>query len=211
LFVELHTILYKLLTNPFQMFRKFTTLAVLTLTLTACSMSSSVVTNEGTPTIVTTDIQENGDLNPTLTMHTNYGDIVTEMYQNEVPEMAKNFLELAKAGNYNDVPFHRIIPGFVVQGGDFTNKNGSGGHSYLGEGTVIDGEYDETVSSNLRGTLSYANRGPETNGSQFFINLQDNIGLDHDKEPLTSQHPVFGKVVEGMDVVDKIAEYTPGS
>lgn len=193
------------------MFRKFTTLAVLTLTLTACSMSSSVITKEGVPTILTVEVQDNGELNPTLTMHTNYGDIVTEIYQNEVPEMAKNFLELSKEGNYNDVPFHRIIPGFVVQGGDFTAKNGTGGHSYLGPGTVLDGEYDENVSSNLRGTLSYANRGPGTNGSQFFINLQDNIGLDHDKEPITSQHPVFGKVIEGMDVVDEIAGYVPSN
>ncbi len=169
-------------------------------------MTSSVITNEGTPTIVTVDIQENGDQNPTLTMHTNYGDIVTEIYQNEVPEMAKNFLELSKAGNYDDVPFHRIIPGFVVQGGDFTAKNGTGGHSYLGPDNELDGEYDEAVSSNLRGTLSYANRGPNTNGSQFFINLADNSNLDHDKEPLSSQHPVFGKVIEGMDIVDKIAE-----
>jgi peptidyl-prolyl cis-trans isomerase B (cyclophilin B) len=172
---------------------------------------SSTVTNTGTPEIVTIDIQENGDQNATLTMHTNYGDIITEIFENEVPEMAKNFLELSKADNYNNVPFHRIIPGFVIQGGDFTAKNGSGGHSYLGEGKELDGEYDSKVSSNLRGTLSYANRGPNTNGSQFFINLQDNVGLDHDKEPLTSQHPVFGKVIEGMSIVDKIAEYTPGS
>lgn len=192
------------------MLKKLTTLTVLTVLLTACTSMDddttyNYITNEGTPTIIGLDVQSHEEKNPTVTMRTNYGDIVTEIFEEEVPEMAKNFLELAKEGKYDNVPFHRIVPGFVIQGGDFTAKDGTGGHSYKGPGTVIPGEYNETVSSNLRGTLSYANRGPDTNGSQFFINLQDNVGLDHDKDPTSSQHPVFGKVVEGMDIVDKIA------
>lgn len=153
------------------------------------------------------------DENPTATLETSMGNIEIEIFANEVPEMAKNFIELAKEGNYDGTPFHRIVNTpvpFVIQGGDFTQKNGTGGHSYKGPGTVIDGEFDETVSSNVRGTLSYANRGPDTNGSQFFINLSDNLGLDHDKQPVSSQHPVFGKVIEGMSVVDEIASVEVG-
>lgn len=144
--------------------------------------------------------------NPIAVIETTMGDIQVEVFANEVPEMAKNFLELAKTGKYDGAPFHRVIPNFVIQGGDFTAKNGTGGHSYKGPGTVLDGEYDSKVSSNLRGTLSYANSGPDTNGSQFFINLKDNLPLDHDKDPRTSQHPVFGKVISGMQIVDAISE-----
>lgn len=145
--------------------------------------------------------------NPVVSVETSLGTFEAEIYQNEVPEMAKNFLELVKQGKYDNTPFHRVVnqpEPFVIQGGDFTNKNGTGGHSYKGPGTTLPGEFDDAISSNTRGTLSYANRGPDTNGSQFFVNLKDNLPLDHDKQPLTSQHPVFGKVVAGMDVVDAI-------
>ena len=134
------------------------------------------------------------------------GDIEIQLFTAEIPELSKNFIELTKEGKYDGAPFHRVIPGFMIQGGDFENKNGTGGYSYKGPGTQLPGEYDATVSSNLRGTLSMANSGPDTNGSQFFINLVDNSNLDHDKEPLSSQHPVFAKVIEGMDVVDAIAK-----
>lgn len=147
--------------------------------------------------------------NPTALIETNKGTIEVVIYQNEVPEMAKNFIELAKAGKYDNTIFHRVIgkpKPFVIQGGDFENRNGTGGYSYKGPGTELKGEFDDTISSNLRGTLSWANRGPDTNGSQFFINLADNTGLDHDKPPLTSQHPVFAKVINGMTVVDAIAQ-----
>lgn len=141
--------------------------------------------------------------NPIATMETTMGQLQIEIFQNETPELAKNFMTLAKDGKYNDVIFHRVIKDFMVQTGDFTNGDGTGGHSYLGIGQDLDGEYGG--GSNLRGTLSMANRGPDTNGSQFFINLVDNTFLDHDKDPLSSKHPVFGKVVQGMEVVDKIA------
>lgn len=142
--------------------------------------------------------------NPTAVIETSMGTIEAEIFQNEVPEMAKNFLSLAEEGKYDDVPFHRVIKDFMIQTGDFTNRNGTGGHSYKGPGTEIAGEFDENVSSNLRGTLSMANRGPDTNGSQFFINLVDNTFLDHDQGNPASQHPVFGKVTKGMDIVDAI-------
>lgn len=143
--------------------------------------------------------------NPIAVIETSLGTIEAEIYANEIPELSKNFIELAKQGKYDNVPFHRVIKNFMIQTGDFTNKNGTGGHSYKGPGQDLAGEYDEEVSSNLRGTLSMANRGPNTNGSQFFINVVDNTFLDHDKEPLTSQHPVFGKVISGMEVADAIS------
>jgi cyclophilin family peptidyl-prolyl cis-trans isomerase len=147
----------------------------------------------------------NNGPNPVAVIETNMGTIEAEIFANEIPELSKNFIELAKQGKYDNVPFHRVIKGFMIQTGDFTNKNGTGGHSYKGLGLDLPGEFDEKVSSNLRGTLSMANRGPNTNGSQFFINLTDNTFLDHDKEPVSSQHPVFGKVISGMEVVDAIS------
>ncbi|MDF2379377.1 MAG: peptidylprolyl isomerase [Candidatus Gracilibacteria bacterium] len=150
--------------------------------------------------------------NPIAEIETSMGTITVEVYRNEVPQLAKNFLTLAEEGKYDDVIFHRVIDGFMIQTGDFENNNGTGGHSYLGKGTELKGEFDEKISKNLRGTLSMANRGPDTNGSQFFINLIDNNFLDHDVAPFTSQHPVFANVVSGMDVVDKLAkvETQPG-
>ena len=143
--------------------------------------------------------------NPTAIIETSMGTIEAEIFQNEVPEMAKNFITLSEQGKYDGVPFHRVIKDFMVQTGDFTNRNGTGGYSYLGPDTEIPGQYDDKVSSNVRGTLSMANRGPDTNGSQFFINLADNTYLDHDKGNPSSQHPVFGKVTKGMDIVDAIS------
>ncbi|MDP3975483.1 MAG: peptidylprolyl isomerase [bacterium] len=136
-------------------------------------------------------------------LETDLGDIEIGFYENEVPEMAKNFIELAKAGKYDNTPFHRVVKDFVIQGGDFTNRSGTGGYSYKGPGTELAGEFHPSLS-NLRGSLSWANKGPDTNGSQFFINLKDNSNLDHDKAPLTSQHPVFAVVTKGMKVVEKI-------
>lgn len=170
------------------MFKK---LSLLLLTLLMTTSLAACSTNSGP--------------NPVAVIETNMGTIEAEIFANEIPELSKNFIELAKEGKFDNVPFHRVIKNFMIQTGDFTNKNGTGGHSYKGLGVDLPGEYDAAVSSNVRGTLSMANRGPDTNGSQFFINLVDNSFLDHDKEPRTSQHPVFGKVVSGMEVVDAIS------
>jgi peptidylprolyl isomerase len=131
-------------------------------------------------------------------LQTNQGDIIIELYDN-MPITAGNFENLVKQGTYDGVIFHRVIKDFMIQGGDPT---GTG----MGDSSIpsIKDEFVEG-SSNLRGTISMANRGPNTGSSQFFINLVDNTFLDWDKQPLTSKHPVFGKVIEGMDVVDKIA------
>ncbi|MEA3413977.1 MAG: peptidylprolyl isomerase [Nanoarchaeota archaeon] len=133
-------------------------------------------------------------------LETNHGDIVINLYK-DMPITAGNFEDLVKKGTYDGVIFHRIIPGFMIQGGDPT---GTG----FGDPSIpnIQDEFVES-HSNVRGTISMANSGqPNSGSSQFFINLVDNTMLDYDKQPLSSKHPVFGLVVEGMDVVDKIAK-----
>ncbi|MCD4770832.1 peptidylprolyl isomerase [archaeon] len=142
--------------------------------------------------------------NVKVKLETNHGDIVIELY-GDMPVTAGNFKELVEAGTYDGVIFHRVIDDFMIQGGDPT---GTG----MGD-PKIPKIKDEFVPghSNVRGTISMANAGPNTGSSQFFINLIDNSRLDYDKEPLTSKHPVFGEVVEGMDVVDKIAKVAVGA
>ncbi len=135
---------------------------------------------------------------------TNYGDIVIEMFDNS-PVTVGNFVGLVEKGTYDGVIFHRVIDDFMIQGGDPT---GTG----MGDANIpeIKDEYIEG-NSNVRGTIAMANRGPDTGSSQFFINLVDNSFLDWNKAPLASKHPVFGKVVEGMDIVDKIAKVSVGA
>ena len=126
-------------------------------------------------------------------LETNQGDIVIELYE-EMPITAGNFEKLVGEGFYDGVIFHRVIDNFMLQGGDPTGT-GRGGPGYN-----IEDEFTETdLDQNNRGTISMANAGPNTGGSQFFINLVNNNNLD-------GKHPVFGKVVEGMDVVDKIGK-----
>jgi peptidylprolyl isomerase len=136
--------------------------------------------------------------NKKVKLETNQGDIVLELYS-DMPITAGNFEKLVGEGFYNGVIFHRIIDGFMIQGGD-PEGTGMGGPGYEIKDEFVPGH------SNVRGTISMANAGPNTGGSQFFINLADNSQLDYDKEPLSSKHPVFGIVVEGMDIVDKIAK-----
>ena len=141
--------------------------------------------------------------NVKVKLETNVGDIVIELYS-DMPVTAGNFEKLVKEGFYDGVIFHRVIKNFMIQGGDPTGT-GSGGPGYQIKDEFVAGH------SNVRGTLSMANSGPNSGGSQFFINLVDNSFLDYDKEPLTSKHPVFGEVVEGMDIVDNISEAATSS
>src|SRR3989338_2988843 len=132
--------------------------------------------------------------NKTAVLETNYGTIKIELYSKEMPITAGNFEKLVREEFYDGVVFHRIIDGFMIQGGDPTGT-GAGGPGY-----EIKDEFTKTsLDKNDRGTISMANAGPNTGGSQFFINLVDNNFLD-------GKHPVFGKVVEGMDVMDSIAQ-----
>lgn len=133
-----------------------------------------------------------------VVLETNFGNIEISLYD-DMPITAGNFRDLTEKGFYDGVIFHRVIDGFMIQGGDPTGT-GSGGPGYTIKDEFVMGH------SNLRGTVAMANAGPNSGGSQFFINLVENSYLDWDKFPPTSKHPVFGEVVSGMDVVDKIAE-----
>ena len=128
-----------------------------------------------------------------VVLETTEGDIIIKLYS-DMPITAGNFEKLVSEGFYDGVIFNRVIEGFMIQGGDPTGT-GRGGPGYEIKDEFTRTEKDE----NNRGTIAMANAGPNTGGSQFFINLVDNNFLD-------GKHPVFGKVVEGMDVVDKIAK-----
>ena len=145
--------------------------------------------------------------NPIIILKTNKGDITLELTLDKTPKTAGNFLKLAREGFFDGTKFHRIIAGFVIQGGD-PNSKGDDKVSYGrgGPGYTIEDEFVSELS-NVRGTISMANTGqPNSGGSQFFINLMDNVGLDFDKPPEISRHPVFGKVISGMKVVNEIAK-----
>lgn len=146
--------------------------------------------------------------NPIARLETTAGTIAIELYEDVMPITAGNFAELVSNGFYDGIKFHRVIDGFMIQGGDPETKTdnvaryGTGGPGY----EIADEFVELDYLSNIRGTISMANSGPNTGGSQFFINLVDNVALDFDKQPLTSRHPVFGQVVEGMEIVDAIAK-----
>jgi cyclophilin family peptidyl-prolyl cis-trans isomerase len=132
-----------------------------------------------------------------VTFYTTLGDFEVLLYDTLKPITAGNFLDLVEQEFYDNVIFHRIISNFVIQGGDPTGT-GSGGPGY-----TIPDEFDPSLS-NLERTLSMANAGPNTGGSQFFINTVDNPQLDFDNPPFTSAHPVFGEVISGWDIVEII-------
>jgi len=156
------------------------------------------------------DITNN--MNPVAVLETNKGTVEIELFQNTMPITAGNFAKLVDEGFYDGIKFHRVIDGFMVQGGDPLTKTedtmryGTGGPGY----SIPDEHVSGKLLTNTRGTISMANSGPNSGGSQFFINLVDNSNLDFDKAPLSSKHPVFGQVIEGMDVVDAIAEVETG-
>jgi cyclophilin family peptidyl-prolyl cis-trans isomerase len=126
----------------------------------------------------------------TATLHTNHGAIALELYPDDAPKTVENFTKLAGEGFYDGVIFHRVIPDFMIQGGDPTGT-GSGGPGYMFE--------DEPNQHRVvRGVLAMANAGPNTNGSQFFIVTAESCPW------LDGKHTVFGRVTSGMEVVDEI-------
>ena len=138
------------------------------------------------------------------TLKTNKGDIKIEFFTEQAPNTVANFIKLAGEGFYNGTKFHRVIKGFMIQGGDPLTKDdskmalwGTGGPGYS-----FDDEINVNNENNI-GTISMANAGPNTNGSQFFINVAPNNFLD-------SKHTVFGKVVSGMEVVKIIENVKTG-
>lgn len=134
---------------------------------------------------------KNNNENSQVVLKTTLGDITIELYESTMPVTAGNFKSLVEKGFYDGIIFHRVIDGFMIQGGDPTGT-GMGGPGYK-----IKDEFNNT--KNDRGTISMANAGPNTGGSQFFINLVDNNFLDN-------KHPVFGKVIKGQEIVDQIAK-----
>jgi len=131
--------------------------------------------------------------NRTTTFNTSMGTFKIELFEDRAPITTKNFIDLAEKGFYNGVIFHRVIDGFMIQGGDPTGT-GRGGPGY-----TIKDEFHPTAKHDAAGVLSMANAGPNTGGSQFFITLGPTPHLDN-------KHAVFGKVVDGMDVVKKIGK-----
>ena len=155
-------------------------------------------------------------------IHTNHGDLEVQLFDQLAPKTVKNFVELAKKGYYDGVTFHRVIPDFMIQGGDPTGT-GAGGESIYGQ--AFEDEFSDQLF-NFNGALSMANAGPNTNGSQFFIvtneNLTTNLAdqmkaacypqavIDHyvangGTPWLDHHHTVFGQVVNGMKVAEEIS------
>jgi cyclophilin family peptidyl-prolyl cis-trans isomerase len=149
--------------------------------------------------------------NPTATFETSMGTFKVEVFLEEMPVTAGNFIELARSGFYDGLHFHRVIKNFMIQFGcphssdPNSSRAGTGGPP---NGTIADEHLENAKFSNKPGTLSMANTGqPNSGGSQFFINTADNAYLDW-FSPGPSKHPVFGKITDGMDVVQSI-EGTP--
>ncbi len=148
--------------------------------------------------IIKLNNEENMTKTTSATLHTNKGDITIEFYGEQAPNTVDNFIKLAGENFYNGVKFHRVIKGFMIQGGDPLTKDdskmdlwGTGGPGY---------KFGDEIGPNNKNdvdTIAMANAGPNTNGSQFFINVNANNFLD-------AKHTVFGKVVSGMDVVTMI-------
>jgi cyclophilin family peptidyl-prolyl cis-trans isomerase len=141
------------------------------------------------------------------TLATDKGEIEIDLFTESAPKTAANFVDLAKKGFYDEVVFHRVIPGFVIQGGDGqygkkskldTNRVGTGGPGYKFADEPVNGDY-------ARGAVAMANSGPNTNGSQFFICHQDLGGK------LPKNYTLFGQVTRGLDVVDAIAAGQTGA
>lgn len=127
----------------------------------------------------------------TATLHTNHGQIRVELHDDAAPKTVENFLKLVRDGFYDSVIFHRVVPDFMIQGGDPTGT-GTGGPGY---------EFEDEFNDHkvVRGAVAMANAGPNTNGSQFFIVTTKEASW------LDGKHTVFGRVTDGMEVVDKIS------
>ena len=174
----------------------------------------STNTTNTTPTTNTTETKKDGTMTDTnktdettdkssgssddmVVMETNMGTIKIKLYTDKAPITTTNFRELVEKNFYNGIIFHRVIDGFMIQGGDPTGT-GTGGSD-----NVIKDEFDPSLRHSKPGILSMANRGPNTGTSQFFILLAPQPHLD-------DRHAVFGEVVEGMDVVEKIGKTQTG-
>lgn len=160
-----------------------------------------VETNEAKEPVAANDnnvVTQTDITNMIATIQTNHGEIILEFFSTDAPATVDNFIKLAKDGFYNGTKFHRVIKGFMIQGGDPLTKDnalksqwGTGGPGYQFADEI------HANNQNNTGTIAMANSGPNTNGSQFFINVADNNSLD-------TKHTVFGRVTSGMEVVQAI-------
>jgi peptidylprolyl isomerase len=188
---------------------KLRELMVLTLTLllvfglSSCSSGSDDIMSS----VDESNSEEETMTNPIVVFETSKGEFELELFKDKMPITAGNFEKLVSEGFYDGTRFHRVIANFMIQGGDpqsadtsLRGRWGTGGPGYSIEDEHIAG----SELSNVRGSISMANSGPQSGGSQFFINVVDNSFLDWNKQPSSSKHPVFGKVVSGMDIVDSI-------
>ena len=154
-------------------------------------VDTNLITNNETGDV--NKLKDNNKKIMQATLKTNKGEITIEFDTTNTPKTSENFIKLAKEGFYNGTKFHRVIKDFMIQGGDPLTKDNSK-MDYWGTGGPGYKFADEITpnNKNMRGTISMANSGPNTNGSQFFINTKDNNFLD-------TKHTVFGKVISGMD------------
>lgn len=163
--------------------------------------STSSITNQQnqlTPqNTMESQTSDKGEMTKKAIIKTNKGTMEIALYTEKTPKTTQNFIDLAEKGFYNGLIFHRVIDGFMIQGGD-PKGNGTGGPGY-----TIDDEFDPALSHNKKGILSMANAGPNTGGSQFFITLVPTEYLD-------GRHAVFGEVIAGEDVLETIGKVETG-
>lgn len=152
--------------------------------------SSSRSVSQASSKAQTKEVQIDVSKTYTALLKTSEGDIKIQLNAKQTPITVNNFVSLARKNYYDNTVFHRVIKGFMIQGGD-PKGDGTGGPGYRFDDEPFEGEY-------TRGTIAMANAGPNTNGSQFFIMHQD--------YPLQKNYVIFGKVIEGLDTIDKIAE-----
>ncbi|MEK7646396.1 MAG: peptidylprolyl isomerase [Patescibacteria group bacterium] len=156
--------------------------------------SSIIATTSSTTSTITTSSSTPTSMN-TITIETTKGTIVFETFNSDAPKTVENFITLANDGFYNGVIFHRVISGFMIQGGDPTGTGmGGPGYKFADE---LNSATESYKRGYVRGTVAMANSGPNTNGSQFFIMHKDT--------PLPNAYTIFGRVISGMEVVDAIA------
>ncbi len=169
----------------------------------ATTTSEQPIMEDGTITNGTSSpqVNTNNKKSHMIKIETNYGKIVFETYDSDAPNTVANFVTLAGKGFYNGLIFHRVIKGFMIQGGD-PSGNGTGGPGYK-FADELDPNTASYKAGYKKGVVAMANSGPDTNGSQFFIMTED--------YPLPNAYTIFGKVLSGQDVVDKIANVQIGA
>ena len=182
--------------------RKNIIFIILTVALIACSDNAEKKEKPITKTedIVKELMNISGNEKLVATFKTNEGDFEIELFATKTPKTVENFVGLATTGKYDNLIFHRVIPQFMIQGGDPTGT-GRGGESFWGG--KFEDEFDTSLHHDKAGILSMANAGSGTNGSQFFITLIPTPWLD-------GKHSIFGEVISGMDVVNSIGDTKTG-